>query len=498
VRRLLIVLFAAVMAATAIAAVGPPGTQAIARPKTPRSPAPSPSPSESPTPTPEERIATLRQTVKDNPNDSNAHADLGQLLVEQGDPQGGRDQLETAIGLGADDERIWFYLGSADIALNDPTDAAIHFEKAGLADPSNVAVLANLVDIYLQLGRLDDAERLAKRAIALHPDESFGYEALGTVQLNRGNLDDGRRTLAKALSIDPKDERAKLLIGKSYAADKRPNYDLAIAQYDAVLADDPKNIEAIMAKSAALSAKGDVTGAVAVIQPVVKLHPETVEYEDDIAQTYLTHNMESDARAEFAQAIKDHPKDAEPFALQAEYDQTKKNYTQSAKEFDQAIALSPANPRLMYDYGRMLLLAMKQPVKAQDMFARLVSLNPSDPEAVFWLGQSYAAVNQWAQARDEYKRSFDLAKTYPTLFNLGLSYFELKDYKSARLAFEALAANQDPKHPDAQLWYVLGDTYRLSGDKRNAILAFKQFLVLVPKGPAATKAHAYLKQLGAS
>jgi tetratricopeptide (TPR) repeat protein len=498
VRRLLIVIFAAVMAATAIAAVGPLETQAIARPKAPKSPVPSPSPSQSPTPTPQERIATLRQTVKDNPNDRNAHADLGQLLVEQGDPQGGRDQLETAIGLGADDERIWFYLGSADMALNDPTDAALHFEKAGLADPSNVAVLANLIDIYLQLGRLDDAERLAKRAIALHPDESFGYEALGTVDLNRGTLDDGRKVLAKALAIDPKDDRAKLLIGKSYVAGKKPDYDLAIAQFDAVLADDPKNVDASVAKAGALSAKGDVPGAVVVFQGLVKLHPETVEYEDDIAQTYLAHNMDAQARVEFAQAAKDHPKDAEPFALQAEYDQSKKNYTQAATEFDQAIALSPANQRLIYDYGRMLLLAMRRPVKAQDMFSRLASLNPTDPEAVFWLGQTFAAENQWAQARDEYKRSFELAKTYVTLFNLGLSYFELKDYKNARSAFEALAANQDPKHPDAQLWYVLGDTYRLTGDKRNAIMAFKQFLVLVPKGAAATKAHAYLKQLGAS
>jgi cytochrome c-type biogenesis protein CcmH/NrfG len=196
--------------------------------------------------------------------------------------------------------------------------------------------------------------------------------------------------------------------------------------------------------------------------------------------------MESQARAQFAQAVKDHPKDAEPFALQAEYDQSKKNYTLAATEFDQAIALAPANPRLIFDYARMLLLGMKQTVKAQDMFARLVSLSPNDPEAVFWLGQSYAGEKQWAQARDEYKRSFSMSKTYVTLFNLGLSYFELKDYKDAREAFEALAANQDPKHPDAQLWYVLGDTYRLTGDKRNAIVAFKTFLNLVPKGSAAT------------
>ncbi len=489
---------AAILVAAAFAATGvlaPSDSAAFARPK---APAPSPSPSESPTPTPEQRIATLRQTVKDNPNDSASHAELGQLLVEQGDPAGGRDELETAVGLGAEDERIWFYLGSADLALNDPLDAALQFERAENDDPGNVAVLENLVDVYLQLNRMDDAERVAKRAIALHPDQAFGFEALGTVYLNRGQLDDGRAQLQKALAIDPKDDRAKLLMGKSFVADKKPNYDLAIAQFDSVLAGDPNNVEALLAKSDALSGKGDVPGAVAVLQSVVKLHPESVEFEDDIAQTYLAHNMVPQARAEFVQAIKDHPKEAEPYALQAEYDSSKQNGLLASQEFDKALALSPDDTRLLYDYGRMLLLNMRQPSKAQDIFSRLVAQAPTDPEAVFYLGQAYAAGNQWAQARDEYLRSFGLAKTYTTLFNLGLSYFELKDYKNARDAFEALAANQDPKRPDPQLWYVLGDTCRLLGDKPDAITAFKRFLVYYPKGPAATKAHAYLKTMGAS
>jgi tetratricopeptide (TPR) repeat protein len=497
-RRLIPAIAAALLITAAFAASGvlaPAGSAAYARPK---APAPSPSPTGSPTPTPQQRIATLRQTVKDNPNDRASHADLGQLLVEQGDPAGGRDELETAVGLGAEDERIWFYLGSADMALNDPQDAALQFERAENDDPSNVAVLANLVDVYLQLNRMDDAERVAKRAIALHPELSFGYESLATVELNHNELDAGRKDLLKALSIDPKDDRAKLLMGKSYVADKKPNYDLAITQFDAVLADDPKNVEALLAKSDALSGKGDVPGSVAVLQSIVKLHPEAVEFEDDIAQTYLAHNMVQQARDAFAQAIKDHPKEAEPYALQAEYDNSKHNGILASQEFDKAIALAPGNGRLLFDYGRMLLIDMSQPAKAQDVFSRLVSANPNDPEAVFYLGQAYAAGNQWAQARDEYIRSFGLAKTYTTLFNLGLSYFELKDYKDARAAFEALAINQDPKHPDAQLWYVLGDTYRLMGDKRNAVVAFKRFLVYYPKGPAATKAHAYLKALGAT
>jgi len=43
---------------------------------------------------------------------------------------------------------------------------------------------------------------------------------------------------------------------------------------------------------------------------------------------------------------------------------------------------------------------------------------------------------------------------------------------------------------------VLGDTLRQMGDKKGAVAAYKQFVALVPKGAATSKAKAYIKQLG--
>jgi tetratricopeptide (TPR) repeat protein len=135
-------------------------------------------------------------------------------------------------------------------------------------------------------------------------------------------------------------------------------------------------------------------------------------------------------------------------------------------------------------------------VKAQAKFSALVNAAPSNPEGLFWLGQSYAAQGQWAQARDEFQRSFDIDHTYASLFNLGLSFYNLKEYKQARDVFVALIAHQTKGHPDVQLWYVLGDTLRQLGDKKGAVAAYKQFVALVPKSSATNKAKAYIKQLG--
>jgi tetratricopeptide (TPR) repeat protein len=380
--------------------------------------------------------------------------------------------------------------------LGDPQDAVLALEQARQFDPANSVVLSNLADTYLQLNRVDDAERIANSAITLHPKEAFGYEELGTVQLDRGQFERARKTLQQAVALDPTDVRGKILIGRSYIAQKKPDPDAALAQFNAILATDPNNVQALDAKADALSAKNDVAGAVAALQQVVKIEPNDVRPEDDVAEFYLTKKMVPEARTAFAQAIKDHPKASEPFALQADYDGRNNNYKQAAAEYESALALAPSDPQLLFSAGRLYLLALKQPVKAQDKFSALVNMNPNSAEALFWLGQAYANQNQWAQARDEFQRSFNIDHTYTSLFNLGLSFYNLKDYTHARDVFVALVAHQSKAHPDVQLWFVLGNTLRQMGDKKGAVAAYKQFVALVPKGAATAKAKTYIKQLG--
>jgi tetratricopeptide (TPR) repeat protein len=231
------------------------------------------------------------------------------------------------------------------------------------------------------------------------------------------------------------------------------------------------------------------------MQVIVKLRPDSVEPEDDIAQLYLDKKMVDQGRQQFAQAIKDHPKAPEPFALQAEYDLRQKNFILAEKEFESALALAPQSLTLLFEYGRMELLALKHYTKAQDAFSRMANQQPNNAEAIFWLGQAYAAEGQWAQARDEFQQSFQIAHTYQGLFNLGLADFNLKKYKEARQIFEALALHQDNAHPDPQLWFVLGEADRHLGDKKAATVAYKRYLSYVSKGDVADKARSYIKAL---
>ena len=491
-RQILIALFLAAALVTSLAM--PPQVPAEAR-RTHARPGPSPSPSQSPTPTPAERIASLTQKIKEDPSDKGAHGELGILLVQTGRPKEGRDELQTALKLGLIDASVWYYIGVADLELSQPFDAIGAFERAENLDPANPAVLSSLADTYARFGRLDDAMRIAKRAVSLHPKEAFAYEALGTVQLNEGKFDEGRKTLQQALAIDPKDTRTKILLGRSYLADKAPRPDLALPWFESILTDDPKNTDALRGKAQALAAKDDINGAAAAYQQVVKLEPDRVEAEIELAQLYLSKNMVDQARQEFAQAVKDHPKAPEPYVAQAEYDANKKNFGQAVQEYQAAIALTPDDLRLRLDYAKTLVMAQRFG-PARDELQKVVAAQPDNAEATFWLGQAHAGTGDWARARDAYRKAFDLSRSYQALFNLGLAYFNSKEYRHAREVFEALAAHGPKNNPDAQLWFLLGETDRRMGDKRSAITAYKRFLALVPTGDAAAKARAYIKQLG--
>ena len=169
--------------------------------------------------------------------------------------------------------------------------------------------------------------------------------------------------------------------------------------------------------------------------------------EDDLAEFYLSKKMMTEATAEFAQAIKGIIRKRRSLSrFRRTTTRGTTTWKQAAAEYESALALAPNDPQLLFAAGRLYLLALKQPVKAQEKLSALVAANPTSSEALFWLGQAYAASKQWAQARDEFQRSFDIDHTYTSLFNLGLSFYNLEGLQAGarRLRRAARSSGQGP------------------------------------------------------
>ncbi len=87
----------------------------------------------------------------------------------------------------------------AERQISSDKEAAIQsYEELVKANPGNFLALNNLAYLYNEQGRLDDAEKYAKQAVALLPTHPDALDTLAQIQLAKGNTDQGIRNLAKA------------------------------------------------------------------------------------------------------------------------------------------------------------------------------------------------------------------------------------------------------------------------------------------------------------
>lgn len=158
---------------------------------------------------------------------------------------------------------------------------------------------------------------------------------------------------------------------------------------------------------------------------------------------------------------------------------------------------------------------------AKDVFTKLLTANPKNEEAAYWLGQAYIGLEDDAAAKKTYQTALQGSPTSPILL-CGMGEIELSEGKSAdaRAHFDmalnstkfkdleilkavaranAYTNTGDANYAIAQMqkattlkgfkdpeaYVIMGDAYRKLIDGGNAVLAFKNALILNPAYAAA-------------
>ncbi len=151
---------------------------------------------------------------------------------------------------------------------------------------------------------------------------------------------------------------------------------------------------------------------------------------------------------------------------------------------------------------------------AKDVFNKLISTNPNNIDAAYWLGQTYLAEDDSVSAKNLYQKTLSGNPNAPLIL-VGMGQIALMDHQNndARNRFEtaislskgkdynvinAIArANVDAKLGDAvyaiekiktipenkrtaEMWTTLGDAYRKMTDGANAQLSYQSALTVDP------------------
>ena len=161
-----------------------------------------------------------------------------------GDLGGAERELRLMLASEPSNVRVMSDLGAVLMRQARPDDAKLLFLRVIGINPSYSNAHANLGDIYMRAGMLDEAEGELRTATQLKPlyAAAYAYVDLGQIYARKGNRREAERAYKSALSINPVNGDAHLRLGLLYAESGRAE---AINEFKAVLGGDPKNAAAL-------------------------------------------------------------------------------------------------------------------------------------------------------------------------------------------------------------------------------------------------------------
>ena len=160
--------------------------------------------------------------------------------------------------------------------------------------------------LYLKLGRLDDAERVLRRAIEIEPGSGAPKSHLGLVRQARGDRAGALALFRAAVEADPADAGARTNLGVALRA--AGDTTGAIEQYRAVLASTPGHARAEANLGVALQSLGRVDEAIAHYRRALELEPDSARSRFNLATALASRGADTEAAGLLREAVELDPR----------------------------------------------------------------------------------------------------------------------------------------------------------------------------------------------
>lgn len=148
-------------------------------------------------------VRELQIALSIDPNDPEAHKDLGIVLANEGKLGESVRHLREAARLDPDDPLTQKRLGAMLVLVGAPDEAVAHYQEALRLAPEDFEAHEQLGVLLCNEGRTAEAIGHFKEALACRPDSPEAHNGLGVALLNAGGLDDAIVQFRDALNLRP-------------------------------------------------------------------------------------------------------------------------------------------------------------------------------------------------------------------------------------------------------------------------------------------------------
>jgi Flp pilus assembly protein TadD len=178
---------------------------------------------------PDQAISQFRHALAINPNNSEAHSDLGTSLCQVGAFEEGMEQFREALAIDPHDDSAHTNMGMALIQEGRDEPAIEQFRMALQIDPKSVQAHLELGDLLARHGQLDLAAQELLSVLQIRPNQVEASTNLGVLYLDQGRLDDALFRFNEALKISPNSSEIHNDLGIALA--QKGKTTAAIAQF---------------------------------------------------------------------------------------------------------------------------------------------------------------------------------------------------------------------------------------------------------------------------
>jgi tetratricopeptide (TPR) repeat protein len=147
--------------------------------------------------------------IQNDPEDFEAHYNLGALLQMKGDGAGAVTQFTQAVRIRPDDPIANNALGAVLLASGHADEAIPRLNQALQGRPGYFDAHYNLGNALAAQGDFAGALLHFRAAVRLNPQDAGAEANLGSALAETGNIKEGRLHFERALQIDPKNELAR-------------------------------------------------------------------------------------------------------------------------------------------------------------------------------------------------------------------------------------------------------------------------------------------------
>ncbi|MEN3950866.1 XrtA/PEP-CTERM system TPR-repeat protein PrsT [Iodidimonas sp. SYSU 1G8] len=195
-------------------------------------------------------VDLLKNALKDNPKDADARFMLGQMYMMAQQGPSAEKEFRAALAYGRDTDEVRNQIGEAMLAQGKFQDVLKEIQPQGVDAVQRSAAMALRGRAYLGLERFDEAQAAFEAATELAPRSTSAKIGHARVLIQRKENERAIALIDEALVIDPSFAGAKVLKGEMQRMQRQ--LPAALATFDGLLKANPRHVEALLGRAAAL------------------------------------------------------------------------------------------------------------------------------------------------------------------------------------------------------------------------------------------------------